>query len=318
MKAAIVTEFGKAPEYGEFRDPVAGEGETLVRVHAAPLSPIVRALASGSHYTSSVEAGFVPGVDGVGTDPEGRRVYFLFPKAPFGSMGEFALAADAMILPIPNDISDVQAAAVATGGLASWVALTRRAPIEAGATVLVNGATGAAGSMAVQIARHFGAKRIIAVGRSRERLDRLEAEARITLDAGGDTALREEFDRGVDIVLDFVWGDPASRVIAAATGNRGGRTGEPRVRYVQLGTIAGSEISLRGDALRSSGLELLGSGIGSVSIRDLLEGARELLTATGSSGFHAPVTTLPLTSIAEAWNGRPDVRYVLSPAGHTH
>jgi hypothetical protein len=77
MKAAIVTEYGKTPTYGEFRDPVAAEGETLVRVHAAPLSPIVKALASGTHYTSGAEAGFVPGVDGVGTDPTGRRVYFL-------------------------------------------------------------------------------------------------------------------------------------------------------------------------------------------------------------------------------------------------
>jgi NADPH:quinone reductase-like Zn-dependent oxidoreductase len=312
MKAAVVTDFGQAPAYGDFRDPVAGEGETIVRVHAAPLSPIVKALASGRHYTSGSQAGFVPGVDGVGTDPEGRRVYFLFPRAPFGSMGELALVSKEMLVAIPDDISDVRAAAVATGGLASWIALTRRAPIQPGSTVLVNGATGAAGGMAVQVARHFGANRIIAVGRSRERLDRLEVEARIALDAA-DEALRAEFDRGVDVVLDFIWGEPASRVIAAATKNRGSGMGEPRVRYVQLGTVAGDEISLRGDAFRGSGLELMGSGIGSVAIRDLLAGARELLTETNKAGFDAPVTTLPLTAVGEAWAGSSNVRYVLCP-----
>lgn len=318
MKAAIVTEFGKAPAFGEFRDPVAGEGETLIRVQAAPLSPIVKALASGTHYTSGAQAGFVPGVDGVGVDPDGRRVYFLFPKAPFGSMGELALASNEMIVPIPDDISDVRAAAVATGGLASWVALTRRAPIQPGSTVLVNGATGAAGGMAVQIARHFGAQRIVAVGRNRERLAQIDAEARIELDDDADGALRAEFDRGVDVVLDFLWGEPATRVVAAATKNRGARTGEPRVRYVQLGTVAGNEIPLRGDAFRSSGLELMGSGIGSVSIRELLAGARELLKETNKAGFDVPVTTLPLTAIADAWASASHVRYILSPAGHTH
>lgn len=318
MKAAIVTEFGKVPLYGEFREPVAGDGETIVRVHAAPLSPIVRALASGSHYTSSAQAGFVPGVDGVGTDPEGRRVYFLFPKAPFGSMGELALVDNEMVVPIPDGISDVRAAAVATGGLASWVALTRRAPLQPRSTVLVNGATGAAGGMAVQIARHFGASRIIAVGRNKEKLDRLDAEAKIALDDAADAALRAEFDKGVDVVLDFLWGEPATRVIAAATKNRGARGGEPRVRYVQLGTVAGNEIPLRGDAFRSSGLELMGSGIGSVAISELLAGARELLAETSKAGFDAPVTTLPLTAVAEAWNGSADIRYILSPADHTH
>lgn len=318
MKAAVVTDFGKLPSYGDFREPIADEGETIVRVHAAPLSPIVKALASGRHYTSGPHIGFVPGVDGVGTDPDGRRVYFLFPKAPFGSMGELALVSNEMIVPIPDDVPDIRAAAVATGGLASWVALTRRAPIQPRSTVLVNGATGAAGGMAVQVAQHFGAHRIIAVGRSSERLDRLDVDARIALDDRADEALRAEFDRGIDIVLDFVWGEPASRVIAAATKNRGSGMGEPRVRYVQLGTAAGDEISLRGDAFRSSGLELIGSGIGSVAIRELLAGARELLAETNKAGFEAPVSTLPLTAVAEAWAGPSDVRYILSPAGHMH
>lgn len=318
MKAALVSEFGKPPAYDDFKEPVAGDGETVIRVHAAALSPIVKGLASGRHYASGASAGFVPGVDGVGTDPQGRRVYFLFPKAPFGSMGEQSLASNEMIVPIPDDVSDVRAAAVTTAGVASWIALTRRAQIQPGGTVLINGATGAAGGMAVQVARHFGASKVIVVGRSREKLDRLEAEVRITFDDDADSALRMEFDQGVDVVLDFLWGEPASRVVAAATKDRGSRSGEPRLRYVQLGTVAGDEISLRGDTLRSSGLELLGSGIGSVAVSELLAGAGELIAATTEAGFDAPVTILPLSAVADAWGGSPDARYILCPAGHTH
>jgi NADPH:quinone reductase-like Zn-dependent oxidoreductase len=319
MKAAIVTQFGKPPVYGDYDEPVAGDGETVVRVHAAPLSPIVKALAAGTHYTSSTQAGFVPGVDGVGTDPQGRRVYFLFPKAPFGSMGELALASTQMLVPIPDGISDIRAAAVATGGLASWVALTRRAPLPPGSTVLVNGATGAAGGMAVQVARHFGAAKVVAVGRNRAKLGRLGADVQISLDdARADDALRAEFDHGVDVVLDFLWGAPGTRIIAAATKNRGSRAGEPRLRYVQLGTIAGDEIPMRGDSFRGSGLELIGSGIGSVAISELLAGTGELLSAAQEAGFDAPVTRLPLTAVSQAWVGPADIRYILSPENHMH
>jgi NADPH:quinone reductase-like Zn-dependent oxidoreductase len=166
--------------------------------------------------------------------------------------------------------------------------------------------------MAVQIARHLGAGRVIGTGRNRSRLDALDLDTAISLDDGADDRLRETFAQGVDIVLDFVWGEPAARVIAAAAANRGSRSGEPRLRYVQLGTVAGDQIALRGDALRSTGLELLGSGIGSVAIDQLLQGAGELLAAAPSAGFKAQVETLSLSDVAAAWAGDPAVRYVLT------
>lgn len=160
------------------------------------------------------------------------RVYFLFPRAPFGSMAERALARDDMLVPVPDLLSDEQAAAIATAGLASWTALSRRAPLQKGATVLVNGATGAAGSMAIQTARYFGARKVIAVGRNVRKLERLDADVKIALDDDVDRALREHFDRGVDVVLDFLWGEPAARVLRAATKDRGSRAGEPPLRFV--------------------------------------------------------------------------------------
>jgi NADPH:quinone reductase-like Zn-dependent oxidoreductase len=315
MKAAIVEAFGAAPVYRDFPEPEAESGETIVSVEAAAVSPIVKLLASGRHYTSGTAAGFAPGVDGVGTDGDGRRVYFLFPRAPFGSMAERSVARRAMTVPVPDALASDQAAALVTGALASWVALSRRAKIQKGESVLVLGATGASGSMALQTARHLGAGRMVAVGRNRSKLDRLEADLRIAISDDADAALRAEFDRGIDIVLDFVWGDPAARVLRAATRDRGSRLGEPRLRYVQIGTIAGDEIALRGDMLRSTGLELMGSGIGSVAVPDLVEGAGELLAVAPAAGFVTPYKSIPLHAVGDAWAGDPNTRYVLVP-GH--
>lgn len=313
MKAAVVHSFDHPPAYLDFPEPQAGEGEVVITVEAAAISPIVRLLAAGRHYSSGSTAGFVPGVDGIGTTEDGQRVYFLFPKAPYGSLAQKALALRSMTVPVPDSLPGDRAAALATGALASWVALTRRAKIAPGETVLILGATGSSGSMAVQTARHLGAGKIIAAGRNRARLDALQADTRIALDGEADTALRAAFDQGVDVVLDFVWGDPALRALRAATQGRGSRLGEPRLRYVQIGTIAGDEIPLRGDMFRSTGLELLGSGIGSLPVADLIAGAGELLAAAPAAGFDTSFVSLPLDRIDEAWSGSPETRFILMP-----
>lgn len=313
MKAAVINQLGSPPSFEDFRDPEAGEGEIVINVEATALSPIVRALASGRHYAGGGTAGFVPGVDGVGTDADGRRVYFLFPKAPFGSMAEQSLVARAMTVPVPEALASDRAAAIVTGALASWIAFSRRSKLQTGETVLVLGATGSSGSMAIQTARHFGANKIIAVGRNAARLDRLDADVKIPLDDAADTLLRAQFDQGIDVVLDFVWGNPATRVLEAATRGRGARSGEPRIRYVQLGTMAGDEIAIRGDMLRSSGLELMGSGIGSVAVSDLTAGAGELLAAAPAAGFDTDFESVPLRTVHDVWQGDPDVRYVFMP-----
>ncbi|MET4116996.1 NADPH:quinone reductase-like Zn-dependent oxidoreductase [Bradyrhizobium sp. JR4.1] len=212
MRAAIVHSFGSSPTFGEFAEPCAEAGETVIDVLAAPLSPIVKSLAAGKHYTSNTSsgsAGFVPGVDGVGMNSTGERVYFIFPKSPFGSMAEKSLVASSATVPVPDGIDDARAAAVVTSGLSSWVALTRRAKFVRSEAVLINGATGSAGSLAVQIASYLGASRIIVTGRNATKLAAFPKTVEtIRLDENVDASLQRAFSEKIDVVLDYLWGSP--------------------------------------------------------------------------------------------------------------
>src|SRR5271156_5594833 len=155
MKAAIVRGAGQTPAYGDFSEPLPTSGESRIAVTAAALSPVVKSRASGTHYSASGQFPFVVGIDGVGRLDDGRRVYFVLPKAPYGSMAERAVVASAQCIALPDELDDVTAAAIANPGMSSWVAYQERAGLKAGETVLVNGATGTAGRLAVQIAKHL-------------------------------------------------------------------------------------------------------------------------------------------------------------------
>ena len=175
MKAAIVTAPGKGPIYADFRDPVPGEGEELISVTAAALTHLTKGRASGSHYSSSGDFPAVVGVDGVGQTQDGRRVYFVLPDPPFGGMAERVPIKKELCVPLPDNVDDVTAAAIANPGMSCWVAFRERAHLVAGETVLINGATGSAGHTAVQIAKYMGAKKVIATGRGAEALKQLKA-----------------------------------------------------------------------------------------------------------------------------------------------
>src|SRR5271154_3784574 len=216
MKAAVVHSFDSPPRYTSFADPVAAEGERLVTVTAAGLHPIVKALAKGTHYGSSGELPFVAGVDGVGKLEDGTRVYFGIARSPFGTFSERSLASSWMCLPLPDGVDDVTAAGIANPAMSSWAALTVRAKFVAGGSVLILGATGVAGQLAVQIAKRLGARRVIAAGRNPQALEKLKslgADVVISLDqdqAALVAAYRAEIaDAGIDVVLDYLWGNPA-------------------------------------------------------------------------------------------------------------
>jgi NADPH:quinone reductase-like Zn-dependent oxidoreductase len=303
MKAAIVVEAGKTPVYHDFKEPVPAAGEVRVKVSAAALSTVVKSRASGKHYSSSANLPFVVGVDGVGRLDDGRRVYFALPKAPFGSMSEQTVVPLSQCVPLPDGIDDVTAAAIANPGMSAWAALRERARLAAGEVVLVNGATGTAGRLAVQIAKHMGAKKVIATGRNAEALQALKtlgADVTIQLPADDkfEDALQEQFQDGIDVVLDYLWGESAERIFVA--GAKAGKEAVP-IRFVHIGSVSAPSITLPSAALRSSAIELMGSGIGSIPIGRLIKSVEDLLQAAVSAGFAIATQTFPLSQVATVW-----------------
>jgi NADPH:quinone reductase-like Zn-dependent oxidoreductase len=305
MKAAIVSGPNQVPVYGDFKEPVAQAGHELITVKASALSNLAKGRASGEHYSSSGQYPMVVGVDGVGLTTSGRRVYFVMPQAPFGAMAEKVLVPSENCFPLPDQVNDVTAAAIANPGMSSMAALTKRAGFKTGETVLVNGATGNAGQLAVQIAKYLGAKKVIATGRDAATLQKVKtlgADVIIPMGDAGDafeTGLKEQFDIGIDVVLDYLWGPSAERILFA--GAKAGKEGVP-IRFVQIGSMSAPNITLPGAALRSSAFTLMGSGISSVSLKDLIAAIQQVMQAVVPGKLQIETTAVPLTDVEKTWN----------------
>jgi NADPH:quinone reductase-like Zn-dependent oxidoreductase len=304
MKAAIVREAGQPPVYGDFAEPVRSDGENRIAVTAAAMSHVVKSRALGSHYSSPGQFPLVVGVDGVGRLDDGRRVYFVLPKAPYGSMAQRTVVPLARCVALPDELDDVTAAAIANPGMSSWAAYAERARLRPGETVLVNGATGTAGRLAVQIAKHLGAKKVIATGRNAGALDSvaaLGADVTIPLiegDAALESRFKEQFAEGVDVVIDYLWGETAACLLAA--GAKAGPDAKP-IRFVQIGSVSGPDITLPSAVLRSSAIALMGCGIGSVPLDRLVRCIGELLHAAVPGGFKIAAKAVPLAQVEQAW-----------------
>lgn len=310
MKAAIVTEYGKTPLYSHFEEPVPAADEVRITVSASALSPIAKGRAIGKHYSGTAHFPFVVGIDGVGCLEDGRRVYFALPRAPFGSMSERTVVPIAHCVPLPDGLDDVTAAAIANPGMSAWAALKERAHLMAQETVLINGATGSAGNLAVQIARHMGAKKIIATGRNVEALAALNADVTIPLGAADDAfeeALQEQFHTGIDVIVDYLWGESAERIIIAAA--KAAPEARP-IRFVHVGSVSAQNITLPSAALRATGIELMGSGIGSIPLDRFIKSVADLMQVAVTDGFSIPTRTVPLSDIETVWNTDTNPRVV--------
>lgn len=305
MNAAVLESAQSAPEYKPFQDPVPQSGESLVRVLAAGLHPVVKSRAKGSHYTSSGQFPLVPGIDGVGRLDDGRRVFFAAARPLLGTFAELTLARPDAVFPLADAITDAAAAALGNPAMSSWGALTYRAKFVPGESVLILGATGIAGQLAVQIAKRRGARRVVACGRNREILEKtksLGADATISLELPREellAAVGREINNGIDVVLDYVWGQPAE-VTLEAIARRDNETAP--LRYVQIGQSAGRTIPLDAAVLRSNAIELLGSGFGSVALPDLLTSIADFFAEAARAPFEIDIRTLPLREITSAWD----------------
>jgi NADPH:quinone reductase-like Zn-dependent oxidoreductase len=303
MKAAVVSSFDSAPRYQEFPAPIpAGEDELLVDVLAAGLHPRVRSQADGSHYTSTGELPLVPGVDGVGRGPDGLLRYFVLPDTTLGAMAEQTVIDPRRSIVLPAAADPVALAAAMNPAMSSWVALRQRGSFQPGQDVLVLGATGNAGQMAVQVARRLGAGQIIAAGRDAERLAALPAlGATATVPLGpSDTAERlAKAAADVDVVLDYLWGPPAADAMVAIVTNRADR-GKP-LSWIEIGSVAGPTAEIPSAALRAARLQLVGSGQGSVSTREYLAELDVLAQEIAAGAIDVDARAVPLAQVEQAW-----------------
>ncbi|HEX4502329.1 MAG TPA: zinc-binding alcohol dehydrogenase family protein [Scandinavium sp.] len=301
MKAAVVFDPATGPIYADFAQPFATEQQQIIKVTASAISHVVKSRASGKHYSFDGTLPFIAGIDGTGVTPDGKRVYFVFPPSPWGSMAQYAPVDNAHCLPLPDGLDDATAAAMANPGMSAWAALVNRANFKAGETVLINGATGSAGQLAVQIARHLGAKKIIATGRNVQTLATLDADATVLLTDDATTlnqTLAAHAAEQIDVIVDYLWGNSAELLLKALAKYAPGV--EP-VRYVQVGSLSGQEIALPGAVLRSSPIQLMGSGIGSLSLPALVQATGEMLQAAVAGKFRIAHKTVSLSEVAQAW-----------------
>ncbi|MYU34395.1 zinc-binding alcohol dehydrogenase family protein [Streptomyces sp. SID8358] len=308
MRAAVITSFDAPPAYGEHPDPVAtGEHDMVVEVLAAGLHHLTRAKANGTHYSATGDFPLVPGVDGVVRDGAGRLRYAVLDDTNLGTFAERTVIDARRSVLLSDDIDPVRVAAAMNPAMASWVALRRRIAFREGQSVLVLGATGSAGGMAVQIAKRFGAAQVVAAGRDTTRFKALEAlgaDRTITFDEAGVAA-------DVDVVLDFLWGEPAAGAMLPMLTARADRSAP--LTWIQIGSMAGATAPVPSAALRAARLQILGSGIGSVTPRDFIAELPELADAVTEGALDVHARAVPMAEIAQAWTERTRERLVFVP-----
>jgi NADPH:quinone reductase-like Zn-dependent oxidoreductase len=318
MNAAVLHALGKPPRFEGFPEPIPGEGEVIVHVRAAALKPVDKQMASGSHYASPRELPVVCGIDGVGLLDDGTRVFFGGPRWPYGAMAERTVLRRAQCFLVPEGLPDDVAAALPNPGVSAWLTLQSRAKLVPGETVLILGATGVTGKLAVQIAKLLGAGRVVAAGRNEQVLSTLRdlgADATIQIDKRGqdltEAFAREAGDAGFQVVVDYLWGRPTEALLAALTRNEFAAAGV-ETRLVQVGESAGPAISLPAAVLRSTALTILGTA--GIPSRETLMDALQQVMAYGASGkLRIDTERVPLAHIETAWERDQRSRLVIIP-----
>jgi len=306
MNAAVLHTLGQAPRCEQFPDPTASDSEAILRVLAASLKPVDKQIASGAHYASPRQLPVVCGMDGVGLLPDGRRVFFGGARAPYGAMAEHTVVRSAFTFPVPESVSDEVAAALPNPGVSAWLSLAARAKLAPGENVLILGATGVTGKLAVRIAKLLGAARVVAAGRNQEVLSTLHdlgADATIRLDSSSEDLtqafVREGGDSGFQVVIDYVWGRPAESFLAAVTKREFAEI-KSELRYVQAGEGAGPTVSLPAAVLRSTAITIMGTA-GIPAPKVLMEAFQQVMTHAANGKLQIDTERVPLTDVENAW-----------------
>jgi NADPH2:quinone reductase len=297
VRAAILEQYGQAPRVGDFADPEPAGDRVVVEVRAAGLNPVDLRMSSGSFYGGSPPLPSVVGREGVGRTADGELVYFDSPVAPYGSFAERALVERADLFSLPVEIDAAKATCFGIAGLAAWMALDWRAQLHEGETVLVLGATGVVGQIAVQAARLLGAGRVVGAARDAEALERVRAigaDAVVRIGAAEDLAgaLRDACGEGADVVIDALWGEPAAAAVAACRAS---------ARLVQIGESAGSHSSIASAAVRGKMLAILGY-TNLLAPQEVKRAAyRRMIEHAAAGELAVEVERVPLADVGDAW-----------------
>jgi NADPH2:quinone reductase len=289
---------------------VVGQGQVVVTVEAVAVENVDRAIVAGTHYTAGAFQAALPGIpclDGVGRLPDGTLVGFGGLTPPYGALAEKVVVPAEHAPRIPDGIEPPVAAALSSAITA--MCMRTAAALEAGETVLIQGATGVAGRLAVKIARLLGAGRIVATGRDDGALHELTAQGADAVintarpDADLVRAFGESAGDGYDVVVDYLWGRPTELLIRALIPTS---FAMPKpTRLVQIGESAGPAIQLTGDALRTSGLEIYGAARNMAT--GMASAYQQVVDWVRSGELAIDVTTMPLSQIEQAWT-RTDLR----------
>lgn len=310
MKAAVVGHTGGIPRYQDFPDPEVGEGQVLVTVEAVAVENVDRAIVAGTHYTAEQFQAALPAIpcfDGIGRLKDGTLVGFGGVTPPYGTLAQYAVVPSTHTAPIPEGIAPAIAATLSSA--ISAMSMRTAAGLSAGETVLIQGATGVAGRLAVKVARLLGAGRIVVTGRDDDALQELKALGAdsvintATDDADLVRAFRDHVGDGYDVIVDYLWGRPTELLTRALIPDS---FAMPKpTRLVQIGESAGPAIQLTGDALRTSGLEIYGAARNMAG--GMAEAYQQIVDWVRSGELTIDVTTMPLSQVEKAWM-RADLR----------
>ena len=315
MRAAILREYDATPELGEFDDPQADGGTVAADVLAAGLNPVdIRKAAGVFPLAPKPPLPSVAGWEGVARLEDGSRVYFVDPPPPQGALAERTLIDLSATHPVPEGVDDGVAVALGIAGLAGWLALTWSAKLREGESVLVLGATGTVGQVAVQGAKLLGASRVVAAGRNPDGLARAaELGADATVQLGGDD-LAERFREaasdagGFDVVVDPLWGEPGVAAMEAA---------KRFTRHVALGQSAGMHASVSVATVRNKPLTIVGHTNYAIPFEDQQAAYAEMCEHAAAGRLTADVEATPLDDVASAWErlraGSPGTKLVVVP-----
>jgi NADPH2:quinone reductase len=313
VRAAQIQELGASPQLVDVDGPDRSDGRALVAVAAVALNPIDINVSRGRFYGGHPDLPYIPGTEAVGriaeapTLGEGIRVYVGgggLGVQRDGTMVERVAVSEDDAFPLPGGIDDEHAVACGTAGLAGWMPVAWRAPVQQDDRVLVLGATGTAGSISVQGAKLLGAEHVVAAGRNPDKLSRLkELGADDVVRLGEDDPtddFRKAFDgQGPTLVIDPLWGEPAAAATRAAAGG---------ARHVQLGQSAGPEATFTSNDVRGKTLNLLGYSNFALPAEVKRAGYLQLIDHVASGRIVIDLDTFPLEQVADAWehqaNGR--------------